>query len=104
MGCPRVTVMIYSQNLYWETVVTIGGSACGSVVVDSSFQSLNCTAPSGYGITTLTLNVSGLVTSVSFAYDPPSLTHVGPSPIDALSSSAVVQVTSIRFLCLVRTS
>lgn len=86
MDCP--------QNLYWDTTVTIGasGAVCGSVVVDPSFQSLNCTAPSGFGNTTLTVNVSGLVTAAVFEYDPPSITHVGPSPIDAMSTSTVVQV------------
>lgn len=67
---------------------------CGSVVVDPSFHTLNCTAPSGFGITSLTVNVSGLVTQAPFGYDPPSLTYVGPSPIDAMSSAAVFQVRS----------
>lgn len=73
--------------------MTIGGAVCGSVVIDPSFQSLNCTAPSGYGVPMLTVNVSGLVTSAPFEYEPPSLTHVSPSPVDAMSSSTIVQVT-----------
>lgn len=60
--------------------------------MDPSFQSLNCTAPLGYGSASLTVNVTGLVTSASFEYDPPSLMHVSPTPVDAMSSSSVVQV------------
>lgn len=81
-----------SQNFYGDAVVTIGGSMCGPVVVDPSFGSIYCTAPSGYGDGMLTVNVSGLVTSTPFAYDPPSITSVWPSPIDAMSSSTVVKV------------
>jgi hypothetical protein len=76
--------MCAPQNVFPNaTLVRVGDLPCVGVVVNSAFTSVTCTAPRGAGVLPLFVEVGGLTGTLSFAYDPPVVLAVTPSPMDA---------------------
>ena len=74
------------QNFYPDvTTVRINGSDCANVTVAESCASLSCVAPVGAGVTFMVVTVAELQGTTTFAYDPPVVTHLSESPVDAAS-------------------
>lgn len=73
--------------------VTLNGTACGSVTVNAStLGQAVCIAPPGAGVVTMTVGVCNQSVSLAFAYDPPFIASVTPSPLDATAADAGIEV------------
>ncbi len=72
--------------------ISINGSACVSLVLNESWTSARCVAPAGGGVVPLTVNVSGQLATVQFAYSRPSVLLVSPRVLDAMSGDGVITV------------
>ncbi len=82
--------------------ITINSTACGFVSVDvECLCKVSCLAPIGSGSVFLEATVGSQSSRVSFAYDPPKVMAVFPSPVDALSSSEIITVCQQLFpMCM----
>lgn len=59
---------------------------------------ISCTAPAGYSIVSIQLNVTSYTASYPFSYDPPVVSSVSPSgPIDASSTDVSMTVNGSNF-------
>jgi hypothetical protein len=72
--------------------VHVDGAECTSVAVNSGLDRLSCTAPAGSGVAVVTLTVCGQSVNASFTYDPPAITTIHPSTIDALSEEGTLTI------------
>ena len=92
------TVAVHGSNFAEATAVTIGGSVCATVAVNvSSLADVLCMAPSGYGVTVLTLNASGYAESVPFSYDTPAIVTVTPTVLNAMLDDVSVSIHGANF-------